>query len=345
MTERDDGDIGAGIYRTAFRGTRAPAIITDPDLVVRDANDACLEFTGYSRPELVGQTALDLFEESAVCDEIVATLARGDTWNGEVEVATKDGRLVYGRGSCTPVTVDGETRGYVGFFTDRTQHRQYEQSLRILNRVLRHNLRNDANVVLGRIEMVAEQVDDLALRDSLATAREKVDAILDYAETARNLDDLLSNTGSSLHPVRLDEVLRRKVRAAAERYPDAEFVTDFGSDPVVVAADDAVGTALEAVLVNAVQHNDKATPRVAVDVAVESGHATVTVADNGPGVPASERDRIFGREEIDAVHHGQGLKLFFVDRLMETYGGEVWAEDNDPEGSAFKLQFRTSDES
>ncbi len=39
------------------------------------------------------------------------------------------------------------------------------------------------------------------------------------------------------------------------------------------------------------------------------------------------------------------MKLFFVDRLMETYGGEVWAEDNDPEGSAFKLQFRTSGES
>ncbi|WP_266078171.1 sensor histidine kinase [Haladaptatus caseinilyticus] len=329
------------IYKTAFRQTRNPAIITDTNFIVQDVNEACVDFTGYSRDELVGDTPLELFSEPEIYGEMIESLAVGEPWVGGFETTTKDGRMIYGRGSCVPVRIDGELRGYAGFFSDLTERRQYEQSLRILNRVLRHNLRNDAHVVLGHVDIVADELDDEALTESLATARKRIDSIIKYAETARNLDELLSQrTDPSLVPVRLNDLLRNKLDEVRERYPNAEFDAEFGIEPAVVVADDAIGTAIDAVFENAVEHNDSSVPHVTVRLDLEDTLVTLTVADNGPGIPPNEHDLIFGREEVSPLHHGHGLDLFFVDRLLEKYGGDIWVE-NDDDGAAFKLRFRT----
>ncbi len=339
------GRTDPSIYKTAFRETKNPAIITDENFVVRDVNEACVDFTGYSRDELVADTPLKLFSEPEIYEEMIKSLADGEPWVGGFETTTKDGRMIYGRGSCVRIEIDGELRGYAGFFSDLTERRQYEQSLRILNRVLRHNLRNDANVVLGHIDLAIEKMDNKEVCQSLSTARKRIDSIVKYAETARNLDELLSErTAPSLSPVHLDELLRAKLETVRERYPDAEFVTELGNSPTFVAADDAIGTAVEALFENAVEHNDATTPTVTVRLETEAPHVTLTVADNGPGIPDDQHDLIFGREEVSPLHHGQGLDLFFVDRLIEKYGGDIWVEDGD-EGAVFKLLFRSVNES
>ncbi|MCO8243311.1 PAS domain-containing sensor histidine kinase [Haladaptatus sp. AB643] len=327
------------IYKKAFRETKNPAIITDSSFVIRDVNEACVDFTGYDRVELVGEKPEILFGQRSVYEEMTASLSNDDSWVGGFETTTKDGRLIYGQGSCTPIHVDGELHGYAGFFSDLTERRQYERSLRILNRVLRHNLRNDANVVLGHIEIVAEIVDDEELQQSLSTAHRRMHSIIKYAETARDLDELLSErTDPTLSPIRIDEVIRNELRAARNAYPGAEFTSDLGDEPTFVAADDAIGIALEAILSNAVEHNDSRVPRVFVRFHRGESTLTVEVEDNGPGIADDEHDLIFGREEVSPLHHGQGLDLFFVDRLMEKYGGDVWAENDD--GATFSLQFR-----
>jgi PAS domain S-box-containing protein len=128
------------VYKTAFRETKNPAIITDANFIIRDVNEACVEFTGYGRDELVGGSPVKLFNEESIYEEMIESLVRDDSWVGGFETTTKEGRLIYGRGSCVPIHIDGELDGYAGFFSDLTERRRYERSLRILNRVLRHNL-------------------------------------------------------------------------------------------------------------------------------------------------------------------------------------------------------------
>lgn len=330
------------LYAHAFRETANPGIITDTEFVITDANDALLSMFGYEREDLIGATPLQLINDDGVFDDVIAALSADESWVGDFEATTKDGRLVYGRGSATPLIVDGECEGYVAVFTDMTRHRRYQESLRILNRVLRHNLRNDANVALGHLERVSEQIDDPALAASFDTAASRIEDMLDRARTTRRFSGILSDTEtSSLKPVDLAAAIGQAledVRTAGVSVdvPDA-------SEPIDVLADDMLVPALQAVVENAIEHNDKETPRVDIGVTTDDGEVVLSIADNGPGIERSRRDRVLGREEHTDVDHGEGLSLFFVDQLMELYGGEVTVRANGDEGTVFDLRFRRPD--
>ena len=332
------------LYREAFRETVDPTVIADTDLVITDANAAAREFTGRSREELVGSTPRRFVDDEDVYAGIVETVRDGDPWVGEFECTATNGRVAYARGSVSPLVVDGRTRGYVAVFADTTRHRRYEESLRILNRVLRHNLRNDANVVLGHIERVADEVADrvdppevTGLLDSLDTASDRVDDMLDRARTTRRFSGVLAGDNGTLRPVDLATAVEDAVADA----PTAGVeVADEVSGPIPVIADEMLPAALHAVVENAVEHNDSPQPRLSLAVAEHPEGIVLSVADDGPGIDPSRYDEIFGNGEHTQVEHGEGLSLFFVHRLMELYGGGVSVRPNEPEGTVFDLRFR-----
>jgi signal transduction histidine kinase len=99
--------------------------------------------------------------------------------------------------------------------------------------------------------------------------------------------------------------------------------------------------ALRMVVSNLVDNAGKhAPPGTPIGVAVQQapGRTRIEVTDRGPGVPASDRERIFAPfTQLDASTTrrvgGVGLGLFLVDQLVRDMEGRVWVEDN-PDGGA-----------
>lgn len=333
--------LDARMYRLAFLETANPAIITDEDFVIREVNEACLELGGYEREELLGETPLTFFEDASVFEEVADALSGGEPWVGDFEATTSTGRLKHGRGTAAPLVADGETLGYVAIFVDMTGTRQTEESLRILNRVLRHNLRNDANVVLGNLESVRDEVEHEDRREQLDTAIERIEGMLDRAETTRQFGRVLADDGEeALFPVRIGNVVQQSLAKVDTDGADVDL--SLPTEPLFAVADETVTAALCAVIDNAVTHGGE-DPTIEVAGEYDGDEVVLTVADDGPGIDPERQDRIFGREELSEVHHGEGLSLFFVDRLMTVYGGDVSVEANDPSGSVFELRFRRAD--
>lgn len=329
------------MYRLAFLETANPAIITDEDFVIREVNEACLELGSYEREDLLGETPRTFFDDDSVFEEVADALARGETWVGDFEASTREGHLKYGRGTAAPLVADGETLGYVAIFVDMTGSRQTEESLRILNRVLRHNLRNDANVVLGNLESVREEVGDESSREQLNTAIDRIERMLDRADTTRQFSRVLADDGEeALFPVRLGNVVQQSLAKVETDGADVDL--SLPTEPLFAVADETVTAALGAVIDNAVTHAGPE-PEIEISGEYDGDEVVLTVADDGPGIDPERRDRIFGREELSEVHHGEGLSLFFVDRLMTVYGGDVEVAANDPSGSVFEFRFRRAD--
>jgi signal transduction histidine kinase len=171
-------------------------------------------------------------------------------------------------------------------------------------------------------------------------AVDTVEETVSTIDRAGDLRSLLERSAEEpFRVIRFDEVLGTELAQFRDRYPQARLRTPETVDRVFVLADDLLGTVIEAVLENAVEHNPRADPLVDVSVAVADRTVTVTVADDGPGIPPDRREGALGRNERDQLNHGTGLDLFVVDNVTEEYGGSVTIRDNEPSGAAFDLRF------
>lgn len=94
-------------------------------------------------------------------------------------------------------------------------------------------------------------------------------------------------------------------------------------------------------LSNAAKFIDKSPGRITIESTHEGDRCVVCVADNGPGIPTEELDRVFAPFRRLSQHQdvaGSGLGLYFVKNLVEQQGGRIWAEATVGEGSRFFVE-------
>lgn len=111
-------------------------------------------------------------------------------------------------------------------------------------------------------------------------------------------------------------------------------------DSLCVRSDERLSVALDEALENAVIHNDNPAPTVDVSASAdpEHGYAEITVADDGPGIPPSEKRTVMNPGENSPLEHGTGLGLWIAAMIVFTLDGDITIEDNDPEGSIVRFQ-------
>ena len=258
-----------------------------------------------------------------------------------------------------PFEVDGESYATVAHFdvTDRVLAEQdiaeyaaeaseQRDQLALLNQLVRHDIRNDIQLVMSHAELLRAAVpeDD---QHHVETVVEQAEHIVELTRAVRELEAVITGDEEpSLSPVNLGAVLQTeadKVRSAHR--VDGRDVVVTGTDDLPsdtrVAANEMLSSVFGNLLSNAVIHNDSDQPRIEVGVERGDGWVEVTVADNGPGIPESDRETVFGRGEMGADSQGTGLGLYLVDRLVELYGGEVWISDHDSGGTVFHVKLRT----
>ena len=193
------------------------------------------------------------------------------------------------------------------------------------------------------------------LRSPIASIRAQLEVAidhpdgLDWTETARDVHaDTLRLAGLAenlLLLARLDEQRIRRspvdlaavCRSVAARYGSARVpvLADAPAQCPVAGDPDALGRLLVNLLDNAVRH---AASQVTVSVRARDGWAVLEVADDGPGIPAGDTERAFGRfsrlddarSREDGEGSGSGLGLAIVRATAEAHGGSVALGDAGP---------------
>jgi signal transduction histidine kinase len=306
--------------RAAIDDLGSPVVVVDERGRVVTLNAAAEDVLGVDKA-----VSLTHPLEEYVDDSVDPTAA-----SQRVSVDAADGRRTFSVTS-TPLDAGGDHLGHTLVWQDVTDELRREQRLEVLNRVLRHNLRNDLGVVRGFVTSAGERVDDESVAGMLDTAVDTTDEVLSLGETAREIERVLADDPHP-EPVDLAAVLGDVVAAAREDAAGATVELD--ADAAAATADVTTLRAVCAELLeNAVDHAGDAPT---VTVSVEAGDpAVVRVADDGPGIPETELAVIEGGEETQ-LDHGSGLGLWLVRWGAERLRAEVNFE-TDGTGTAVTL--------
>ena len=210
-------------------------------------------------------------------------------------------------------------------------------------RAVSHDLRSP----LTAIRVAAESVASLSVTLSDEDRARQLDTV--RRESAR-LDRLVANlldlsrleagsTRSQRELVSVDELIGQ---AFAELAHDDRIRVQLPPEPLVIDVDPfQVERVLANLVENALRYSSPDSD-VLVDVRSIGADAIVRVADDGPGIPEAERDRIFEPfQQLASAdgRRGTGLGLAIARGFAEANGGRVWAESNNGRGASFVVAF------
>jgi PAS domain S-box-containing protein len=338
MTERREREQELARFREAVEAAGHAVYITTTDGVIEYVNPAFETITGYSHGEAVGRTPRILNSgemEDGYYERLWTTVLDGGTWEEEIVDQRADGTRYHAHQTIAPILDEDEIREFVAIQTDITERKERERQLRVLGRVLRHNLRNDLNVVSGIAESIRDDYPD-ALDRETTTLIETCRQLLGIVRKEREITEVLTG---DLGRERVDvaTLVREAVAAFDERYPDATLAVTCAG-PVSLTTTTRLQRALFELLENAVVHNDRDAPSVAVTVSHGDDGVCIEIADDGPGIPEMERAVLLGEEAIRPLYHGSGLGLWLVYWIVDRADGTLHFEGNEPRGSIVRIE-------
>ena len=175
---------------------------------------------------------------------------------------------------------------------------------------------------LQRVRRSAEQISRM-IGDLTEVSR--LDAgTFDLALGPRDVRSLLSEAFESLLPLAQEKKVALRIELPVEAH-------------MVLCDRERVFQVLANLIGNAVKFTP---PGGAIDISSKSSERMVvlTVSDNGPGVPASDRGNIFAKYwQGDGAREGRGLGLYIAKRLVEAHGGSIWCESEAAKGTTMSL--------
>ena len=322
--ERLVENLPIGVYRTT-PGPDGDFKLVNQGLV--DILEADSKAYFENRP--VSEIYADPDERAAFSDRL---LEDGTVNDIELEFETAARNRIWGEVSgIVTETHDGPV--FELALQDITTRKERDQQLDVLNRVLRHNLRNALNVIDGNAAMLENELDDNDLRSHVKGIERRVSKLEELSQKASTVRSVFDQGRSTTTACDVQALLMRVAKEFEDRHPEAHVVVDTPKKSLYVNADARLKMSLSELVNNAVVHNTRSTPKVQLmtemvdrddETAVE-----IVITDNGPGIPKHERKAIESGEETP-LQHGTGLGLWLVYWAMSLLGGDIHIDDADP---------------
>jgi PAS domain S-box-containing protein len=316
-----------------FRSSPAAATV-GPECVLDSMDDAVMMVDEHDRLLRLNSAATATFGTTATdavgrrVADVVGEESAALTGTETVALSTSRGTRQF-EVTCSEVRDRaGGPRGHVLVLRDVTDRLTREQRLDVLNRVLRHNLRNDASSILNRAELIKQN------GERAADAERIVDTTRDLVSTANRAREIERMMAGSTAPDQtpLDRVVDSAVDGVSREFPGVEVTTALADDATVAVDARTLETVLSNLVENAAEHNDADDPLVVVSAEREDDLVRLAVSDNGPGIPEHERAVLEAGGE-DQLTHGSGLGLWVVHWGVTEMGGRLDISDNDLSGT------------
>ncbi len=243
--------------------------------------------------------------------------------------------------------IDGSVAGIIAVLTDVTKQVQARQELERVNSELEEFAYAAGHDLQEPLRMV-NIYTQLLLRESVGESDFAKDCAQFVVQGVRRMDSLLRDLltySRTVHTENLPfgvadlSISLREARSLLEpRIEENGARITAGELPVVRADQKQMVSVFQNLLSNSLKYRRKnVPPEIHISAKANGDHWTVCIRDNGIGFDPQYAERIFGlfKRLHSDEYEGTGLGLAICKRIVERYGGRIWAEGRSGEGSAF----------
>lgn len=298
------------------------AIILDRHNNIIDMNAGAAQALDIAPEEVLGES---LRRGLPRLNSLIETRAESSRMTIDVDNRTYDVSL-------NDITdTHGRLTGRVITMHDISAHVKQQQRLEVLNRVFRHNVRTNTQVIMGNAEYLATNNSEQKAQKVQEKARE----IEKLSSDIRTVLDVFERGRKQSKPVRLHMVIRECNRIVEAEYPNVriEYDNPYKDHYVDRILDDILFNLIE----NAARHNTNSEPTVWIEVSPNDDRVQITVRDNGPGIDDQELSLMTNKTETP-LEHGSGFGLAIALWGVEAVDGEISFEEHDPTGLAVTVE-------
>lgn len=336
-----------------LRNISEGVIATDDSGRIRFLNAAAERITGWSREEALGCPIESLFEVHNENGGVIGDTPARRALRGDPDASQQSGLILTRRdgrhvsiidGACPIRDVLGRISGAVVTFRDITERKRTRRELeRALEEIEQftyaaaHDLREPLRSVSIFTELLTRdyrqalpaEAGELARHIIQGSQRMEalISGLIEYGEVER----------AELHFEKIspEEVLEGVAARLKPSLEETGAELRWENLPAVESDASQLSRIFRNLIRNAIDHRGASAPRVAVSVEAKADEWIFRVADNGPGIPARHRERIFQVFQRLRRDHGAGIGLTVVRRAVERLGGRIWVDSEEGRGSRF----------
>jgi PAS domain S-box-containing protein len=292
-------------------------------------NSAAAEIFGYKPDELIGTKFTELII-SPIQEDVIFPDSKDETTRTEIEIYTgrKENKTIII--SITPKYFNDMLISYFSVFFDITERKQteiklqsYKEHLRLINRILRHDILNALTVVNSSVRLYKHK-QDVHLLESVESSVNKSVYLINQM---RELENFLSEH-QHLKTIEVDKVINQ----VSSTYTDIDITI---SGKAIALADEAFNSVIDNLISNAIVHGK--TRQIDFQISHSGNYCRIDIFDFGIGIPDEIKEKIFEESFIYGETGKSGLGLYIVKQTIERYGGLIAVEDNHPKGAKFTI--------
>lgn len=305
-----------------------------------EVNDFACNLLEYTKDELLELSSLDLTapELKKANQELIHQIVKKEHGTFETILISKTGKEIPVEIRSNFFNLEGEkviltvARDLSERRTAEKEIRNLNESLKIINSILRHDLNNNLSVIKGAISAYEDVKEHSLLEMTLRATHKSFELIQKMGElelallhkenlTKIDSEDFLNRIISSYSLFKVTF----EIEGNCSFYVDAAFTS-----------------VIDNIINNAIKHGQA--DKIKISIKSSNGFCTIQIADNGSGILDEHKNHVFERSFKYGKTAGTGLGLYIVKKNLERYGGEITLKDNFPKGTIFEIKLKNKEE-